>query len=536
MFKNKPVITASLLVAVTSFLFFLPVVGYDFIIQDDSIYVVVNPLIRNLGWHTVVQAFGKAHFGWWMPLTWLSFALDYHFWGLDPFGYHLHNVILHAINAALAVLIADLLCRERFFGREGEGVSAALYTGFLLFTGLLFGLHPLRVESVAWVAERKDVLNGLFAFSSILLYLLYARAAVSGSRRRLYYLGSLALFALSLMAKSSSVGLSLMLLVLDWYPLGRLRRETVKTLLLEKLPFIAVSAASAAATLFLVRENAALVTFEAFPFSQRLSVSGNAIWEYWRLFILPFGLTPLHVIPDPIPLSYDFKAAAVALLLAGTFFASRLDWLKATLLCFILPVFPVLGFFQNGDQAYAARFTYLAALAQTITVAALLFCLVLHGRSVTWRRLSAVAAALFLLMSIGVSLSLFPDWRNTESYWSSIIAREPLAINYKERGRHYFTTGRYDAAIADFTSALDAMSETLKPYAYNFYAFRAEAYRMSGLQAEAVTDFTTAIAALPHPVYFHHRGLALQAMGRSAEAAEDFKRAGANPGPVAWFD
>jgi len=534
MYKNKPVIIACLLVAVVTFLFFLPSLSGEFIIQDDSIYVVVNPLIRQLDLGMAWQAFSRAHYGWWMPLTWISFAFDYHLWGLNPVGYHLHNMALHGLNAALVVLITDTLCRGRFRGIVAG--SELRNVAFLVFVGLLFSLHPLRVESVAWVAERKDVLNGFFALGAILLYLRYIAArSESKGRGWWYYSGALTLFAMSLMAKGSSVGLPLMLLVLDWYPLDRLRRETLRGLLLEKFPFLLVAAASAVATVYFVQENAALISFAAFPFSQRLAVSGNSLWEYWRLFFLPVGLTPLHVIPDPIPVAYIIKSAAVVFILAGVFCATRLDWLKATLLCFILPVFPVLGFFQNGDQAYAARFTYLAALAQTVATSVVIFRFV-GSRSATGRWLAAAAAVVLLVGTASVSQTLIPDWRNTESYWTSIIAREPLAINYKERGRHYFTSGRYAAAAADFTAALERVTGTLQPYAFNLYGFRAEAHRMAGRPEDAVQDFTQAIAGLPHPAYYYHRGLALQALGRTAEANADFRRAGPEPGPVSWYE
>ncbi len=535
MFKNKPVAISSLVVTLITFLFFLPSLGGEFIIQDDSLYIVGNPLIRQFDPDMVAQAFARAHCGWWMPLTWISFAFDYHLWGLNPFGYHLHNMVLHALNAGLVVLIADRLCRQRPIAQAVSHLSAGSYPLFLLFTGLLFGLHPLRVESVAWVAERKDVLNGILAFGAVFLYLGYARAREEQAAGGWWqYGGALLLFALSLMAKGSSVGLAVMLLVLDWYPLERLRRETVWTVVLEKIPFLAAGAASAFATVYFVRENSALVSLEAFPFSQRLVVSGNSLWEYWRLFIFPLGLTPLHVIPDPIPAAYVVKAVAVALLLGWIFCTTRLKWLKATLLCFILPLFPVLGFFQNGDQAYAARFTYLAALAQTFVTAVIIFRLL--GKGVLQRRLATVAAVVLLAGSVAFALPLFADWRNTESYWTSIIAREPLAINYKERGRHYFTAGRYNLAIADFSAALERMTRSLEPYAYNLYGYRGEAYRMAGEPEKAVADFTRAIAGLPQPAYYHHRGLALRTLGRTAEAAEDFRRAGPDPGPISWYD
>ena len=536
MIKNKPATIACLLVALVTFLVFIPALSGDFIIQDDSAYIIANPLIRQLDWHSIGLAFTRAHIGWWMPLTWLSFAVDYHFWGLNPFGYHLVNIILHALNACLVVLIADQLCRERIRGIAEPAQTDWHYAGFLVFAGLLFGLHPLRVESVAWVVERKDVLNGLLAFSSIYFYLQYARIKDCGGRAGGYYFAALLLFAMSLMAKSASVGLSLMLLVLDWFPLGRVGRRGIKPVLLEKLPFFVVSALGAGVALYVARDSSYLVTYEAFPFSQRLVVSGNAIWEYWRMFFLPLGMSPLHVIPDPIPDSYVLKAAVVALLLIAIFCTRRLRWLQATTLCFILPVFPVLGFFQNGDQAFAARFTYLAAVAQTITLAALLFGAAIVGEGKALRRAKVITAVVLLAGSVCVTHSLFPVWRNTESYWTRIIQIEPLAINYKERGRHYFTNGRYEAAVDDFSAALEKVTETLKPYEYNLYGYRGEALRMAGRYEEAVRDFTAAIAGLPHPAYFYHRGLALKSLGRFTEAEQDFRRSGPNPGQISWYE
>jgi tetratricopeptide (TPR) repeat protein len=127
-------------------------------------------------------------------------------------------------------------------------------------------------------------------------------------------------------------------------------------------------------------------------------------------------------------------------------------------------------------------------------------------------------------------------WRSPESFWTRIIQVEPLAIIYKERGKYYHSVGRYAEAVEDFTAALGRITPTLKPYEYNFYAFRAESLRASGNLSDAVRDLTAAIALRPLPVYYYHRGLALKSMGRTAEAAEDLRRAGPNPGAIGWID
>lgn len=541
--------------AVICLLLYLPALQCSFINFDDPEYVLNNPVIRQLGPDSLAKMFLHAHVGWWMPLTWLSLAIDFHFWGLNPVGYHLTNILLHALNTGLVVLIADKLVKIRQGLRaEGEGFatligsaqlssvqSGYLYPAILLVAGLFFGAHPLRVESVAWVTERKDVLNGLFVFASLYFYLQYVGrkdSADDNSRAGIFYALSLLFFVCSLMAKSVSVVLPAMLMVLDWEPSGRLRKHSLTRLFIEKWPFWVASALMALATFLFAARSQYLVTYEAFPFSQRLLVSGNAIWEYCRLLLLPVGLSPFNVIPDPVPFSYTVKTVLVATALVWLVFAGKkkAPWLTAGALCFLLPLLPVLAFFQNGDQSYADRFTYLPALSAALFLALLADGSRRLAEVPSRRRLAAAMAVTVMLLFMAGTFRQLQVWRSPESFWSRIIQVEPLAISYKERGRYYHAVGRYSEAVADFTAALGMITPTLKPYEYNFYAFRAESLRAAGRPAEAVHDFDTAIGLRPLPAYYFYRGLALRAMGRNAEAEDDFSRAGANPGPLGWFD
>jgi len=516
-------------------LIYLPALRCGFVNVDDPDYVLNNPLIRNLDPATLVSVFTRSHLGWWMPLTWISLAIDYRIWGVNPLGYHLTNILLHAVNVVLVVLIADRVARRCWDSPVQSGRSYAL---LLIFAGLFFGIHPLRVESVAWVSERKDVLNGLFSFGSILFYLLFADAREDSSGRRRagrFYAASLLCFVLSLMAKSVSVVLPFMLLAFDWFPLGRVGREPFRKILLEKVPFIAAAVMMALFTLFFAFGSQHLVTYEAFPLSQRVAVSGNAIWEYGRMLLLPVGLSPFNVIPDPIPSAYQVKSALVLAGIVCIFFSRVPPLFKSCLICFMLPLLPVLAFFQNGDQSFADRFTYLPSLSISLLLAHTLHGVSESGEMTSGKRLIFPAAALITLLFMIGTVRQIAVWHSTESYWDRVIQVEPLAISYKERGRYFHTAGRYDAAVNDFTAAIDSVTPTLKPYAYNLYAFRAESFRAAGRFAEAVQDFSTAIGLNPHPVYYYHRGLALRAMGKSVEAEEDFRRAGPDPGPINWF-
>lgn len=534
--KNIPAWAVAIGVFLVCLLLYLPALKCGFVQVDDPEYVLNNPLIRRLDMGTVFSAFTQAPVGWWMPLTWISFAVDYRFWGLDPFGYHLTNILLHAVNAALVVLISDRVLRGRMDALRGE--SGYLYPVMLLFAGLFYGAHPLRVESVAWVTERKDVLNGLFFFAAVLFYLCHARQKETNRSRTGYggYLLSLGCFLCSLMAKSTSVVLPAMLLVIDWYPLGRFGREGFRPVLLEKLPFLAASAVMAAITLLNTAQSRYLVTYEAFPFSQRLVVSGNAIWEYARMLLFPSGLNPFNVIPDPIPPAYTVTSLVVFAALLCVAFAARFPWLQSAAVCFVLPMLPVLAFFQNGDQSFADRFTYLPSLAVAVAAAGIAGALAFTRKTAAGRSLVLCGMAALLVALSFLTYRQIQVWRSTETFWTRVIDVQPIAINYKERGRYYHMVGRYDEAVADFTAALARMTSTLKPYEYNFYAFRAESLRAAGRFAEAVNDYGMAIGMHPHPAYFYGRGQALRSLGRGVEADEDLRRAGTDPGPIVWFD
>lgn len=517
-------------VSLLTFIVYIGSLSGDFINYDDKAYLFENPVIRQLDLPSIISMFTSSHAGWWMPLTWLSFAIDYQIWGLNPVGFHLTNTLIHTVNSALVVIIAARVIQ---LGAESD-TNYANQLIFAAVAGLLWSLHPLRVESVAWIAERKDVLNGLFALLSIFFYLRSCNRQAEGvsSGHDSFY--SILFYYLSLGAKSVTVVLPVMLLAIDLYPLRRLTPGTFWQRLTEKIPYLAGSAFVILMTFVTAAKGNYLVSYELFPFSQRLAVSGNAIIEYLRLFLLPTGLSPLNVIPDPVPFSYTVKAM-VALLLIIAVACSRRRWLQSCSLCFLLPFLPVLAFFQNGDQAFADHFTYLPAVAPSIAAAAVM--LIFMHRFDTVGRGVLIAAAVSIIATYSfLSVRMFPVWRSTETFWSRVIAVQPIAINYKERGRNYHLDGRYREAVADFSAAIALIPETLRPYSYNFYAFRAESLRCAGLYAEAVRDFDAAISMLPHPVYYHHRGLALQALGRVSEAEQDFSRGGTVTYPVVWFD
>lgn len=525
-----------MIAAVSAFLLtvlvYLPALFCGFVNLDDPIFILNNPFIRNLDSGLLSFAFTSRTLDIWMPLTWLSFALDYHFWGLNPFGYHLVNILLHSANSALVALVsARLLGLSHPFGNS-EALSLSRRLLVPLLAALLFALHPLRVESVAWVTERKDVLNGFFTLCALVCYLRYG-AKGRGSD----YTFSLLFFALSLMSKPVSVVLPLVFLLLDYYPLGRSSAKSFASLLREKLPFLALSVAVALLTIFLFSQRQMLVGFAKLSLLDRVLLSGNATFEYLKLILFPVGILPFYEMPDMIGAAQLLKSLlVVGLLLLALLSARKRPWLFTGTFCFLLPLLPVLSFFQNNDVAYAARYTYLPSIAPAL-LAATGFA-ASHDRI---RKISAgfrwmpMAAVLLLVFYVAVTTRLISVWQNTETLWTRVITLEPSTPKYMDRGVYYIINNRPLDAYRDFSAAIEGFAKSGKKPDHNAYAFRGVSLMDLQQYESALQDFDAALGLKKHPTYYYYRGLALQSLGRSQEAETAFELAGPNPPPIDTF-
>lgn len=538
--RDKIVLKVALGAALVCFLVYLPALFCDFINWDDPDYIIYNPGIRLLDRQFFKEAFTTSYMGWWMPLTWISFAIDYRFWGLDPFGYHLTNVLLHSINAGLVVLVADRLL-NRMQGAEGKLQAGYLYPATLLLAGLLWALHPLRVESVVWVTERKDVLNGIFSLAAILCYLRFARirdtAGHSGAVARFYIL-TLLFLLLSLMSKPVSVVLPAMFLVADWYPLKRFRKGQVPRLLLEKVPFGVLVIAASLATIYFAAESRILVPYQLFPLSSRFLLAGNSLFEYCRLTLYPVNLIHIYLMPWPLPASYAVKALLVAVFSGICAWQYKKNpWLPATWLAFILPLAPVLGFFQNGMQSHAARFTYLPSVATSICAAALTGVLYRRAAEANSRLprlfLTALVAVTLLICTVITERHL-AAWKNSETLWSRSIAIKPVGRAYYQRADYYLQKGRYLEAADDLRISIDMGKKAGFTMLFNLHALRGDAFSKAGRYEDAVSEFTEAIMLDPYPGYYYHRGRSQQALGNFKQAEADFLLAGGYRGPIEW--
>jgi tetratricopeptide (TPR) repeat protein len=319
--------------------------GHGFVNFDDPIYVSENDHVRaGLNWHGVVWAFTHIHSHNWHPLTTMSHMLDCQLFGLKPGAHHFVNVLLHSANVVLLFVLLGQM--------TGRLWSSA-------FVAAIFAIHPLRVESVAWVSERKDVLSGLFFVLTLLAYFYYARKPNLGR-----YLAMSISFACGLMSKPMLATLPVILLLLDYWPLERFSGSNTASLLVEKIPLGILSMASAAATLVAQNEGVGLVRLEVLPFAWRITNALSAYLVYIWQTIWPANLALAYHHPGKLPVWQVSGAAALLIAVTVGVFAlrKRSPYLMVGWYWYLIMLLPVIGLVQVGGQAHADRYTYLAQI------------------------------------------------------------------------------------------------------------------------------------------------------------------------------
>jgi tetratricopeptide (TPR) repeat protein len=462
-----------LLLAALVLVVFRPAVEHDFVNFDDPLYVTDNELIREgltaEGW---TRAWTRLHASNWAPLTLLSHMLDVELFGLEPAGHHLTSVLLHAL-ATLALFLA--LSRSTAAPWRSAAVAA------------LFAVHPLHVESVAWVAERKDVLSGLFFFLALLAWVGWVRRP-SATR----YAGAGALFFLALTAKATVVTFPVLLLLLDHWPLRRRegdRPTPWSRLVLEKVPFLALSIAVGLVTL--------LAQSEAMPSLERLGVAGRMGTA--TVGAATYGLAVYYPLPESLSVMRVAGSAALLVVLTAVTWRARraAPYLLVGWGWYLVVLAPMSGLLQAGDQARADRYTYLPLVG--IFLAGVWGTIALARRTLPARRRTAVAA-LVLAATVGV-LSLLARrqlawWRDSVTLWTRALAvtdRSSRAhLNLAEAFR---PLDEREAALAHYRAAL-----ALDPDQADVWAGLGNALWSWDRPAEAVPALRRALALDPTDV------------------------------------
>jgi tetratricopeptide (TPR) repeat protein len=470
---------------------FWPALRNGFVSYDDIHYLTENPYVRRgFSAETLRWALTTDQPNYWHPLTLLSHMVDWQLYGPAPTGHHATNLALHAANTVLVFLFF-----ERTTGAVWRSALAAA----------LFGLHPLRVESVAWAAERKDVLSTLLWLLTLHAYVGWVAKPRLG-RFLLVAIG----FALGLAAKPMLVTLPLTLLLLDYWPLARFGRERgrLRRLVVEKLPLVPIAAAAAIATVAAQRAGK-LRSLEEYPLVLRIE---NAVVSYvaylWKT-LWPRELAVLYPYPDAVPLATVLACATV--LVVVTIAAWRLRPSRPALLFgwlwFLVTLVPVMGLVQVGEQAMADRFTYVPLIGIFVALAWL-------APAAAPSLVTATAAAVLLLLALQTRIQV-RYWRSAATLFEHALAveeRNPVA--HMNLGFELLRAGDVDAAIRHFERALE-----LRPYYLNARVELGNALVKRGRTGEAIVQFTRATQIDPRSLpALTNLGHALALEGRVDEA------------------
>ncbi|MEO8426570.1 MAG: tetratricopeptide repeat protein [Verrucomicrobiota bacterium] len=509
-----------LLLALAVLIVFWPLVHAEFINYDDPDYVTQNPHIRGLSGRNISWAF-QSLFIYWQPLTWISYMADYEIYGLKAYGFHLTNVALHVVNSLVLFLVM-----ERLTGRRVPSMVVAL----------LFAIHPLHVETVAWISERKGLLSSLFWFLALGAYLRYAARPGAGR-----YLVVVACFVLGLMAKSMVITLPCLLLLLDWWPLGRspsspimpstggkpetggsrrFPRKTWRSLIVEKLPLLAISTASAVFSVAAQRKADAIVSLQNLPLTDRISNSLVGYASYllktvWPTDLIVFYPRPDHWLPGQVALS----GAIVVGVSAWAFFSRhRRPFVFTGWFWFLGTLVPVIGLLQAGDQAIADRYTYVPLIGLFILA---IWAATEFAESSPGRRKGVVSVGAVIVILCGVlGARQARHWQSTRTLFDHALRVDPSNAQVGVVvGSLRSADGHYDEAVRLLENSL-----RINPRQSDAHVQMGLTLEKQGKLDEAISHYVEAARIKPSYVEAHLLlGLALDRQGRPAEAIEQLQ-------------
>jgi tetratricopeptide (TPR) repeat protein len=511
--KNLTLILICIALAVLTVIAYWPVKDYGFVNFDDIVYVYKNEYVQSgLSWNSIRWAFsvesmqGTSN---WHPLTWLSLMFDYQLFGLNPHGYHLTNLLFHIINSILLFYVLHRMTKTLWQS---------------LFVATLFALHPLHVESVAWIAERKDVLSTLFWMLTMGAYLFYVERP-----GLLRYLAVIVFFALGLMAKPMLVTLPFVLLLIDFWPLKRFEQMKtalawIRPLLWEKVPLLVLTVLSCIVTYMAQQQGGAIISIDKLPIFDRVANAVISYSVYIAKMLWPSDLAVFYPHPGPWPLWQTLGAVLIVITVTLTVMweAKRLPYLAMGWLWYAGTLVPVIGIVQVGQQAMAMadRYTYIPLIG--------LFIMAAWGIPELLKKLHYRKEVLLALSMLSL-LCLLIVTRTQVGYWQDSITlfdhtlkvTEDNVLAYVNRGIALAGVGNYRQAIGDCDRAIE-----IKPNSAEAYYSRGVAYIGIGNYRQAISDCDRAIEIKPnYAEAYNNRGVAYAKIGNYKQAISDFDRA-----------
>ncbi|HEY6200336.1 MAG TPA: tetratricopeptide repeat protein [Candidatus Binatia bacterium] len=477
-------IAAPLLVAAVTLIAFAPVLQNGFTNWDDPPSLLYNPNYRGLSWPHLLWMFTTFQNSLYRPLTWMTLGADYLVWGMNPAGYHLSALLFHAANAVLFYFVALKLLSTTTAG-ERNALTVAAATA-----ALLFAVHPLQVEAVAWTQARENVVAGFFFLLTLICYL---KAVTESGAYQRWMIAAVICYGLCLLGKGAFVTLPIGLLILDFYPLRRLDRAVW----IEKAPFFAVAFIGGLIALYGKQHANLLYGLTDYTLLQRFGIAAYGLLFYLWKTIVPVGLSPLYELPqalDELTPHFAASAAAAAAVTVVLFvLRRRFPAILAAWLWYVALLAPTSGVMQNGLQIAADRYTYLPLLAVALLTSALLL---FRPKRIL---LAGAAAAFVVIVFAELTWEQAALWRDSTTLWTHAIAVNPKSyVAHHFLGSALLESGNPDAALEEYRKSRD-----INPRYASAYMSIAYIQALRGDSSGAIENYRIALKIFPESAAAH---------------------------------
>ncbi|MFA5335019.1 MAG: tetratricopeptide repeat protein [Candidatus Omnitrophota bacterium] len=488
-------------VIIVTFVSFYPCLCNGFTLWDDNSFVTENSLIKDLSFRGVARIFSEIQFFNYSPLALLSYAVEYHFVGLgDPFVFHATNLVLHLLNCILVFWFIRLISRN---------------TAVSFITALLFGIHPMHVESVAWISERRDVLYSFFFMSSLIAYFYYLKR---GKDAGCYYL-SLCLFLLSAFSKTMAATMPAVLLLVDYL----MRRKIDRKALLEKAPFLAISCVFCT-VIYFAQRSGGCIGQGGFDPANNAAVAIYGLGFYLEKLVFPAGLSAFYPYPNGINSAIGgifLPSLPLLLAVSAAVIISARYTRKAVFgaIFFLVVIFPVIKFIPLGRAIVADRYTYIAYIGLFYVIAEGLCYLSRKGTP--YKTAVSVLSAAFICFFSILTWQRCSVWKDDISLWNDALKRYPSTEAYLGRGVAHANAGRIDEAMRDYNKALE-----IDPYFSDTHTNRGNLYAARAELDKAIEDYSMAIMLSPGAYKpYYNRGVVYNRIGDYGKSIPDFSEA-----------
>jgi len=496
--KEKKNLIALFSVILITFIVFVPAINNEFMNWDDDVNVFENPNVQQFTSESITNIFTSHVIGNYNPLPIFTFAIENHFFGLNPTPHHVTNIILHLICTILVFWFA---------------LSLGLKLPGALIVALLFGIHPMRVESVAWITERKDVLFGMFYIASLIAYIYLLE-----TKKKRFYFIILILAILSMLSKIQAVTLPLSMLAVDY-----LRKRPLKlNLIIEKIPIFILSLVTGIVGIYFLGQAESL-HFENYPFYERLLIGTYSLIVYITKAIFPYQLSALYPFPKAGELSVMFYLSP--LILAGLIYlvirsAKRTRVVVFGSLFFLFNIVFLLQVVGAGQGFIADRFTYIPYIGLFFIFGYGIIYIINKKPKLKW--IITTGIIIYMIIFCVITWNRNHIWSNSETLWTDVLSKyKNVAVAYNNRGKYFREQDKYDLALADYNKCL-----SINPDGYNTYNNRGKIYFDQGNDELALADFNKCLELNPEFVSgLANRGSLYGKLGQYEDAVEDLNKA-----------